>query len=391
MDAIDGAARVGQMRLPHGQVQTPAFMPVGTQAAVKALDTRDLEELRAEIVLANTYHLMLRPGGDLIARYGGVGHFMNWNRPILTDSGGFQVYSLARNRRLTKDGVIFHSHLDGREHCLTPEDAIGLQRQFGSDIVMALDVCAGFGVSELEQAEAAQLTHQWLPRVIDAFVGSGPAAEDPVRPRLFGICQGGFDRARRRASARVIANSAVDGCAIGGLSVGEPKAVLLEMLAASIDALPAGRPRYLMGVGSPEDLWNSVALGVDMFDCVLPTRAARHGGLYTPQGRINIRASAHRERDEPVEASCDCYTCQTVSAAYLHHLFRTGELSAFRLASIHNVRFIVRQTELMRAAILAGTFAHAHRTFLDAYQVVNERVREAQRGKFRQASEARRS
>ena len=389
--AADGTARAGEMHLASGSVSTPVFMPVGTQAAVKALDADDLKTLDAEIILANTYHLMLRPGGDLIERRGGVGSFMNWNRPILTDSGGFQVFSLARNRRLSLDGVTFHSHLDGREHLLTPESAIQLQRQFKSDIVMALDVCAGFGVPESEQADAFTLTHRWLPRAIDAFLSGSQDLNDPLRSRLFGISQGGFSTDRRRASAREIASSSVDGCAIGGLSVGEPKDVLSEMLAASIGELPVDRPRYLMGVGSPEDLWNCVALGVDMFDCVLPTRAARHGGIYTTAGRVNVRSSAFRERDDPIDATCDCYTCRTTSAAYLHHLFRTRELSAFRLASIHNLRFVIRQTEQMRAAIRAGTFAAARREFLEGYQAVDEQVREAQRGKYRWAGERRSS
>ena len=389
VSATDGTARSAEMRLPSGSVTTPVFMPVGTQAAVKALDAEDLERLGAEIILANTYHLMLRPGGELIDRRGGVGRFMNWNRPILTDSGGFQVFSLARNRRLSIDGVTFRSHLDGREYLLTPASATQLQRKFRSDIVMALDVCAGFGVSESEQAEAAALTHRWLPQVIDAFARGGSDVKDPIRSRLFGISQGGFSTDRRRTSAREIAESEVDGCAIGGLSVGEPKDVLAEMLAASIGELPVDRPRYLMGVGSPEDLWNCVALGVDMFDCVLPTRAARHGGLYTAAGRINVRASMYRERDDPIDASCDCYTCRTTSAAYLHHLFRTRELNAYRLASIHNLRFVIRQTELMRAAIQAGTFAAARRDFLEGYRAVDAQVREAQRGKYRRTGEGR--
>lgn len=382
IDAADGAARAGLMRLPRGQVRTPVFMPVGTQAAVKALDNHDLAELGAAIVLANTYHLMLRPGGDALEQLGGVSRFMGWNQPVLTDSGGFQVYSLARIRKLNEQGVTFRSHLDGREHVLTPESAIHLQRQFDSDIVMALDVCAGYAASAKEQAQAANLTHQWLPRNIQAFRDSRSSSHQHPS-RLFGISQGGFNEAARRASAAFIAASSVDGCAIGGLSVGEPKDVMARMLAASIGELPAERPRYLMGVGSPEDLWNGVAAGVDMFDCVLPTRVARHGAAFTPSGRVNLRASAFRQLDQPIDHTCDCLTCRTTSVAYLHHLFRVGELSAYRLASIHNLRFIIRQMEVMRAAIVEGSFESRRNEFLSRYQpvdpskAVDKRVRRA--------------
>lgn len=390
IEATDGAARAGLMRLTRGHVHTPAFMPVGTQAAVKALDARDLDELGAEIVLANTYHLMLRPGAEQIERRGGVSRFMGWNRPILTDSGGFQIYSLARNRSLDSDGVVFRSHLDGREHRLTPESAIALQAQFRSDIVMALDVCAGFTTSDDEQVQAADLTHAWLPRNIAAFEAVQLDSHSQ-QSKLFGISQGGFNEVRRRRSAQVIAASGVDGCAIGGLSVGEPKLTMAAMLGASIAELPADRPRYLMGVGSPEDLWNGVAAGVDMFDCVLPTRVARHGAIFTRAGRVNLRASRHRERDEAVDPGCDCYTCRTTSAAYLHHLFRVGELSAYRLASIHNLSFIFRQMDEMRCAVLEQTFDARRRAFLDGYQAVDEDRRVEQRDRFRQTSGTRRT
>jgi queuine tRNA-ribosyltransferase len=378
IEAIDGSARAGVMRLARGTVQTPVFMPVGTQASVKALDNRDLNELGATIVLANTYHLMLRPGGDYLERAGGVSPFMGWNRPVLTDSGGYQVYSLARIRKLNEQGVVFRSHLDGREHLLTPESAMRLQRQFGSDIAMALDVCAGYASTDTEQLRAADLTHAWLPRNIATFQPQlGDSMQFPSR--LFGICQGGFNERRRRESAVIIADSAVDGCAIGGLSVGEPKDEMAHMLAASISALPSKRPRYLMGVGSPEDLWNGVAAGVDMFDCVLPTRVARHGAIFTPTGRVNVRAAAFRELDQPLDDACDCLTCRTTSLAYLHHLFRVGELSAYRLATIHNLRFVTRQMEVMRGAILDGSFEQHRQEFLSCYQVANSRSSGEQR------------
>lgn len=380
---VDGNARTGAIRLPRGEVKTPVFMPVGTQAAVKALSPADLDSLGAEIVLANTYHLMLRPGADVIQRLGGVSHFMAWNRPVLTDSGGFQVFSLAHNRELSSEGVTFRSHIDGSEHQLTPEQAITLQHQFGSDIIMALDVCTGHDSSPAEQRRAADLTHQWLPRNVEAFQECVEGLSYP-RSLLFGICQGGFDGEQRAESARIVADSIVDGIAIGGLSVGEPKEVMAEMLARSIEHLPPDRPRYLMGVGSPEDLWNAVAKGVDMFDCVLPTRAARHGGLYTPTGRINIKGARYREQNEPVDPTCDCVTCATFSAAYVHHLFRTGELLAYRLATIHNLRFLVRQIETMREAIASATFEDHWKSFLESYRPADQATAREQRAKFRQ-------
>lgn len=356
-------------------------MPVGTQATVKSLDPDDLRTVGAQIILANTYHLMLRPGADLIERLGGVSRFMRWDGPILTDSGGFQVLSLAANRRLSEQGVTFHSHLDGSRHELSPERAVHLQVQFGSDIAMALDVCVGYGATEREQIDAMRLTHDWLPRNVAEF--ERHAATGDHNGFLFGICQGGFDTLRRMESAALLAESDVSGCAIGGLSVGEPKEVMAEMLDASVGALPRDKPRYLMGVGSPEDLWNGVAAGIDMFDCVLPTRVARRGALYTPSGRISITAARYRDRDEPVDPDCDCMTCQTFSVAYVNHLFRTKELLGYRLASIHNLRFIQRQMEAMRASILDGTFAEARARFLAGYQAADQVVAAEQRAKFR--------
>jgi len=377
-----GRARAGTLRLPRGEVLTPAFMPVGTQATVKSLDPDDLRAVGAQIVLANTYHLMLRPGADLIERLGGVSHFMRWEGPVLTDSGGYQVFSLAANRRLSEAGVTFHSHHDGSRHELSPERAMQLQVQFGSDITMALDVCVGYGASEREQIQAMRLTHSWLPRNIAAF--ERLCTQGDHRGVLYGICQGGFDGARRQESAAFLAQTDVTGCAIGGLSVGEPKEVMAEMLDASIGELPSERPRYLMGVGSPEDLWNGVAAGVDMFDCVLPTRVARRGALFTPAGRVSVSAARYRELDAPIEARCDCYTCSTFSVAYLNHLFRAKELLGYRLASIHNLRFIQRQMETMRAAILSGTFAEARANFLSSYQAADQHVAAEQRARFRE-------
>jgi queuine tRNA-ribosyltransferase len=379
----DGRARRGRLALPRGVVETPVFMPVGTQASVKSLDPADLYGIGCEILLANTYHLMLRPGADVIERLGGVSRFMRWERPVLTDSGGYQVFSLASNRRLSEAGVTFRSHIDGARHELSPERAIAIQRQLGSDISMALDVLAGFDATDAEQHEATRLTHAWLPRNIAEFRQRWQGVERPGL--LFGICQGGFDAQRRSDSADIVAASAVDGCAIGGLSVGEPKDVMAEMLESSISRLPSARPRYLMGVGSPEDLWNGVAVGVDMFDCVLPTRVARRGALYLPTGRVDVAAARFRERDEPIDAACDCYTCRTFSLAYLHHLFRAGELLSYRLATIHNLRFIHRQMEAMRAAIETGTFAAARASFLAAYEPADQSVAASQRERRRRS------
>jgi queuine tRNA-ribosyltransferase len=357
-------------------------MPVGTQAAVKALDPSDLRATGSQIVLANTYHLMLRPGADLIEQLGGVSHFMRWEGPVLTDSGGFQVFSLAGQRKLNSNGVTFRSHLDGSRHELTPERAISLQRQFGSDITMTLDVCVGYGATDGEQLEAMRLTHEWLPRNVAAF--REPREGIDHRSVLFGICQGGFSEDRRRSSAAFLADADVDGCAIGGLSVGEPKEVMAMMLEASISALPSDRPRYLMGVGSPEDLWNGVAAGVDMFDCVLPTRVARRGAVYVATGRVNLTSSRCRSIDEPIEPDCDCYTCRGFSVAYLHHLFRAQELLAYRLATIHNLRFVHREMEKIRAAIATGTFDDARSWFLERYRPANQRVAAEQRARYRQ-------
>jgi queuine tRNA-ribosyltransferase len=381
--ATDGPARAGTLRLPRGTIETPVFMPVGTQASVKSLDPHDIRAVGSQIILANTYHLMLRPGGDLLQRLGGVCRFMRWDGPLLTDSGGFQVFSLAGQRRVTSDAVTFRSHLDGSLHELSPERAIHLQHQFGSDIVMALDVLAGYGATDSEQAEAMERTHAWLPRNQAAFADR-QASETTGGTLLFGICQGGFVANRRQRSAAFIANSGVDGCAIGGLSVGEPKDVMAHMLAASISELPEDKPRYLMGVGSPEDLWNGVAAGVDMFDCVLPSRVARRGALYTRQGRVNITSARFRDVDTSFDSECDCHSCTTFSAAYIHHLFRSGELLAYRLATIHNLRFIHRIMTEIREAIITETFVAARERFLRDYTPADQSIAEQQRARFRQ-------
>jgi queuine tRNA-ribosyltransferase len=361
------AARLGTLSTRHGAVATPAFMPVGTRATVRTLHPDEVRSAGAEILLANTYHLMLQPGLETIERAGGLHRFMGWDGPILTDSGGFQVFSLAHKAKVSEEGVHFRSHIDGSAHFLSPERAMELQLGFGSDIVMALDHFVGLPAERRAVEASTARTERWLHRCSSAFNELGGAERGSA---LFGICQGGMEADLRRESAAMLRDADVAGCAIGGLSVGEPKPVMNEMLEAAVPELPRDKPRYLMGVGSPEDLWEAVARGVDLFDCVLATRLARNAALFTPDGRINIRNSQFRELHAPVDPECDCATCARFTAAYLHHLFRVGEVLGLRLASVHNIRFLTRQMELMRAAIAAGTFPEAAAAFHDRYRPV---------------------
>ena len=360
-------ARTGQLLTRRGAVQTPTFMPVGTQATVKSLTPDEVRQTGAEIVLANTYHLMLRPGVEVIEAAGGLHRFTGWQGVFLTDSGGFQVYSLAPLRRITEAGVTFRSHIDGSMHELTPEFAVELQLRFGSDILMPLDDVVGYTESQ-RQREAMERTHRWLQRAVHYFHERTCEQAVLQRPLLFGIAQGGFDIQLRHESLAFVASLPVDGIAVGGLSVGEPKPLMFELLEALAPSLPHDRPRYLMGVGDPEDLWNAVALGIDLFDCVHPTRLARHGSLFTRQGRIDITSTRFRFQFDPVDPTCDCVTCQHFSAAYLHHLFRARELLGLRLASIHNLRFMQRIMQEIRTSIQQGCFQTARRAFLDAYR-----------------------
>jgi queuine tRNA-ribosyltransferase len=341
-------------------------MPVGTQASVKTLSPQEVRDTGARLVLANTYHLMLRPGLETLVAAGGLHRFMRWDGPILTDSGGFQIFSLAGNARVRESGVTFRSHIDGSAWTLDPETAVRLQLGWGSDIVMALDHLIGLPASREALREAKDRTTRWLQRSIDTFRSCGGEKQSA----LFGICQGGTDRELRRDSATALADMDVAGCAVGGLSVGEPKSEMAEMLDVVSTVLPVGKPRYLMGVGSPEDLWLGVSLGIDLFDCVLPTRLARNGALFTPDGRINIKQRRHAESHGPLEDACDCLMCREFSVAYVHHLFRSGEILGLRLASIHNLRFLARQIEAIRRAIETGTFAMAHATFRAQYRPV---------------------
>jgi queuine tRNA-ribosyltransferase len=371
------AARAGVVRTPHGSACTPVFMPVGTHATVKAVAPDDLEALGAQIVLANTYHLLLRPGPELVARFGGLHGFMRWPGPIITDSGGFQVFSLGKLREVTDEGVRFRSHLDGSEVRLTPERVMEIEALLGADIILPLDECPPYPCPPEEVRRATERTHRWAERAL--------ASKQRADQALFGIPQGGMNSDWRAESARIVGAMPFDGFSIGGLSVGEPKPLMWQMLEAAVPALPDTKPRHLLGVGSPDDLLEGIERGIDMFDCVLPTRTARTGGLYTSAGRVNIRTARFREEQGPVDPSCDCYTCRTFSAGYLHHLIRAeedesrGELLYYRLASIHNLRFLTRLMEGARAAILEGTFPEYKARFLAGFTPPDQEAAERQR------------
>ncbi len=346
--ARDGAARAGVLNTAHGPVDTPAFMPVGTQATVKTLAPDELEALGTQVVLANTYHLMLRPGAQTVARLGGLHAFMAWPHPILTDSGGFQVFSLNHLTRVTAEGAEFKSHLDGTRHYLTPERCIEVQEQLGADVIMALDHPPAYLTKQKHWEEATARTHAWAERCRNAR-----RRPDQL---LFGIAQGGFNAQARRASAVHLAGLGLDGLAVGGLSLGEPKEETYPLLEASLSGMPAEMPRYLMGVGPPQDLLEGVARGVDLFDCVLPTRIARTGTILTRRGRINLRNAATRNDNAPLEPDCRCPACRRFTRAYLHHLFMAGEILGHRLATLHNVWLLLQLMREARAAIQAGTF-----------------------------------
>jgi queuine tRNA-ribosyltransferase len=371
----DGShARLGELATSHGLIPTPVFMPVGSQATVKAVTPGQLKDIGIQMILANTYHLYLRPGVEIVQKMGGLHKFMDWNGAILTDSGGFQIFSLARLRALSEEGVRFRSHVDGSEHFITPEKAIEFQEALGADIIMALDVCPAFQDPPAKVKEATDLTHKWALRCLNARRRPDQA--------LFGIIQGGFNPAWRVESAGVITALDFPGCAIGGLSIGEPKELTRSMLDIVLPIIPAGKPRYLMGVGTPEDILDGVALGIDMFDCVLPTRVARNGGLFTYQGRLNIRNAQWKEEKGPIDSTCNCYTCRHFAAAYLHHLFRTEELLAYTLATIHNLQFMHNFMVRLREALAAGAFSAFKEEFLSAYQTTDEAVRLAQKQKW---------
>lgn len=359
IEHTDGPARAGTLHTAHGPIPTPVFAPVGTQASVKAVTVEQLHQLGARLILGNTYHLYLRPGAERIRRLGGLHAFMGWTGPMLTDSGGYQVFSLAATRRIDADGVTFRSHIDGSSHRLTPEDAIAIQQALGADIIMAFDECAPpYDRRYNEQAVAR--THAWAERCL-ASLHPGPQA-------LFGIVQGGVFPDLRRESAQFIASLPFAGVAIGGLSVGETKDEMHAMLEVVTPELPPARPRYLMGVGSPEDLVEAVVRGVDMFDCVLPTRMARNHAALTPRGRLNLRNAVFADDPRPIDETCDCATCQRHSRAYLRHLMVAQEMLAATLVSIHNLRVLIRLTEELRQAILHDSLAEYAAAFRHTYR-----------------------
>lgn len=351
LEHTDGAARAGLLRTAHGVIPTPIFMPVGTVGSVKAVAPDDLAAIGAPIILGNTYHLYLRPGDELVARRGGLHRFASWPGAILTDSGGFQVFSLSGLRKIREEGVEFRSHIDGSRHMFTPESVVRVQRNLHSDIMMVLDECVPYGADYAYTERSVGLTTRWAARARAAWpAGSGPNL-------LFGIVQGGFFEELRRRSAEELRALDFDGYAIGGLSVGESKAELHDLLRLTAPLLPEDKARYLMGVGTPLDIVLGILAGVDMFDCVLPTRNARNGTLYTSLGKINIKRREYAEDDGPLDPACDCYACRTFSRAYLRHLFVSRELLSFRLNSLHNLTYFLRLARGAREAILENRFA----------------------------------
>ncbi|MDD5712469.1 MAG: tRNA guanosine(34) transglycosylase Tgt [Smithellaceae bacterium] len=349
-------ARLGRITTPHGSVETPAFMPVGTQGTVKAVLPEQLHTLGVQIVLANTYHLYLRPGHELVKELGGLHRFMNWDGPVLTDSGGYQVYSLDALRKITPEGVTFQSHIDGSKHFITPELAVSIQEALGSDIAMCLDECTPYPADFRAAEKSLRLTSDWAARCRRA-----KRREDQA---LFGIVQGGTHKELRSRAVEELLRIGFDGYALGGLSVGEPRELMDEIVAYAAPLLPAEMPRYLMGVGTPRDIIMSVESGIDMFDCVLPTRCARHGLLFTNTEKVVIKNARYRTDEAPLDESCDCYTCRNYSRAYLRHLFVSGEILAMILNTVHNIRFYMHLMERIRTAIDLGTYAELKKQIL---------------------------
>lgn len=353
-------ARTGVLHTPHGDIQTPIFMPVGTLATVKFLDSQELDDLGAQIILANTYHLWLRPGCDVLTKAGGVHNFMNYHRPMLTDSGGFQVFSLADNRKISEQGVTFKSHLDGSKLFMSPEESIRIQNIIGADIMMSFDECIPYPATYEYAKASTERTIRWAKR--------GKIAHQRDDQALFGIVQGGEYQDLREMCAKALTEMNFDGYSIGGTSVGEDKETMYRMIDYAVKYLPENKPRYLMGVGAVNDLLEGVARNVDMFDCVLPTRIARHGTLMTSQGRINIKRSIYKEDFTPLDPNCDCETCRNYTRAYLHHLFRCNEGLGQRLLSIHNLRYLVSLMEQVRKAIEEDRFLDFKNDYLKRMQ-----------------------
>ncbi len=351
----DTGARAGKIHTPHGIIPTPIFMPVGTQATIKGVTPRDVvAEVDPPIILSNTYHLYLRPGHDLIERHGGLHHFMDWDRAILTDSGGFQVFSLSKLRKITEQGVIFQSHIDGSRHLFTPQSTVDVQLSLGSDIMMVLDECPPYPCDPRKIRKSMDRTVRWAREAFEHY--RGPRADRMSQHALFPIVQGGMDIEMRQACAAQLTELDAPGYAIGGLSVGEPRPLSLEMTAVSTAVLPKDKPRYVMGVGAPEEIPEYVAHGVDMMDCVMPTRNARNGTLFTSQGKLSIKQARYRDDSSPLDPACKCYTCTHFERAYLRHLFVAEEILFSTLATIHNLRFYLDIARRMREAILFGEF-----------------------------------
>ena len=354
-------ARLGVLHTPHGDIPTPIYMPVGTQATVKAMTPREMEEVGAKIILSNTYHLHLRPGEDIVREAGGLHTFMDWQHPVLTDSGGFQVFSLSGLRKITEEGVAFRSHLDGSKRFISPEISMDIQQALGSDIAMAFDVCSAYPCDHRTAEEAMHRTHRWAERCKKHHTREDQA--------VFGIVQGAFYEDLRVESAKTLADMDFPGYGIGGLSVGEPKPIMYDMLEKIEPHLPKNKPRYLMGVGTPDCFLEGVLRGVDMFDCVLATRIARNGTVFTRNGRMVIRNATYAHDFSPMEEGCDCYACQHFSRAYIRHLLKAEEITGGRLASIHNLRFLIRMMEEIRQAIMEDRFLDYRREFYERYDL----------------------
>jgi len=364
ISATDGAARTGAIAMQRGEIRTPAFMPVGTAATVKAMRPEEVRASGADIILGNTYHLMLRPGAERVAKMGGLHKFMGWERPILTDSGGYQVMSLSELTKVTEEGVSFASHLDGSRHMLSPERSIEVQRLLDSDIIMQFDQLVATTSTRQQQADAMERSIRWAKRSREEFDRCGEHAE---RAAIFGIQQGALDEELRKASADALIDIGFDGYAVGGLAVGEGQEAMLRCLDFAVDMLPADKPRYLMGVGKPDDIVEAVARGIDMFDCVLPTRSGRTGQAFTADGPLNMRNARFAEDPEPIEPRCPCPACTTFSRAYVHHLVKAGEILGAMLMTQHNLWFYQRLMKGLRAAIAQETLETFASNFLERY------------------------
>ncbi|MAZ60141.1 MAG: tRNA guanosine(34) transglycosylase Tgt [Chloroflexi bacterium] len=378
VDTSNSGARLGELNTPHGKVNTPAFMPVATQATVKTLTPEEVSHSGAEMILSNAYHLYLRPGVETVRKLGGLHQFMKWNGPILTDSGGFQAFSMGSLGKADEVGIRFRSHVDGSEHRFTPEVAIKNQEGLGADIIMCLDQCIAYGETREAVVAAMNRTHRW------ALISrqTHDESQEPYQQALFGIVQGGIYPDLRTESVAALSEIPFDGFAIGGLAVGESKSQMYEIVDLVSNLLPVGKPRYLMGVGSPEDLVESVARGVDMFDCVLPTRVARNGALFTKYGRINVGNRRFAQQAEPIEEDCDCYCCVNYSAAYVWHLFKAKEILGLRLATVHNLRFLQKLMSGIRISIEQNQFSGFRNKFWEQYIPTDEATRQAQKQKW---------